>query len=264
MEKAFAHRHPNQHAAVEFGWLLTVITAMVLFLYSGNNLLAQDSIKEIIFRGVHVQFYEVQPGQGLRFFWKQPDGSFYGSLAAVQAELERQGIAMHFATNGGMYHPDRHPVGLYVEDGKELSPLNLEKGWGNFFLRPNGIFAVTDKGPVIMESRRFYNRSKRFKVYQATQSGPLLLHNGRIHRAFRSGSKNLLIRSGVGITHRDRVIFAISKDPVNLHTFARLFRDRFKADNALYLDGDSSQIMDAVTAPAQLFGPIIAVVEPPP
>jgi uncharacterized protein YigE (DUF2233 family) len=47
--------------------------------------------------------------------------------------------------NAGMYHEDFSPVGLYVEDGKEIAPLNTADAPGNFFMKPNGVFFV-DQG----------------------------------------------------------------------------------------------------------------------
>jgi len=50
-----------------------------------------------------------------------------------------------FGMNGGMYHGDMSPVGLCVQNGHELAPLNLAKAEGNFFLKPNGIFLISDQ-----------------------------------------------------------------------------------------------------------------------
>jgi len=66
----------------------------------------------------------------------------------------------------------------------------------------------------------------------------LLLTNGVIHPAFRPGSSNLHWRTGVGVTRENRVVFVLSKQTLNFHDFAVLFRDRLGGDQALYLDGD--------------------------
>ena len=57
--------------------------------------------------------------------------------------------------NGGMYHPDRAPVGLYIEDGTEQARLILSEGPGNFGLLPNGVFCIEDSRLTIIESRAF-------------------------------------------------------------------------------------------------------------
>ena len=60
-------------------------------------------------------------------------------------------------------------------------------------------------------------------------------------------------------------MFAISKDPVNFHEFALLFRDVLHCPDALYLDG----VISGLHAPAlkrsdqkTSFGPMIGVCEP--
>jgi uncharacterized protein YigE (DUF2233 family) len=70
----------------------------------------------------------------------------------------------------------------------------------------------------------------------ATQSGPLLLINGKIHTKFNKGSKNLNIRNGVGILPNNQLLFAMSKQEINFYDFATYFKSK-GCKNALYLDG---------------------------
>ena len=60
--------------------------------------------------------------------------------------LRAQGDRLVFAMNAGMYHPDRRPVGLYVEDGAAGAPLVTRAGPGNFGMLPNGVFCIRDDG----------------------------------------------------------------------------------------------------------------------
>ena len=147
-----------------------------------------------------------------------------------------------FATNGGMFNPDRSPVGLYMEDSKMISALDTSShDYGNFYLKPNGVFALTKSAAYVMETRA-YSRSALNDVVYATQSGPLLVMDGDIHPKFTKGSSNLNIRSGVGVTADGEVIFIISNEPINFYDFALLFRDKYNCDNALYLDGVISKM----------------------
>jgi len=130
------------------------------------------------------------------------------------------------------------PVGLYVENGKELSSLNTSKGEGNFFLKPNGVFLINERGASVVETSEYDPNG----VVLATQSGPLLLHKGKIHPAFKGQSTSRLIRNGVGVLSSDVVIFAISEDPLNFYEFATLFRDVLKCQDALYFDGVVSSL----------------------
>ncbi len=61
--------------------------------------------------------------------------------------------------------------------------------------------------------------------------------NGRLHPRFVREKVSLKQRSGVGVRDAHTVVFVISDNPVSFAAFARLFRDRTKCDNALFLDG---------------------------
>ena len=142
--------------------------------------------------------------------------------------------------NGGMYHRDYAPVGVFVADGREWAPLNSQAGVGNFFLKPNGVFVVTDAGASVVETSRYPAIASRAKL--ATQSGPMLVIDGKLHPAFRADFASRLFRNGVGVATPRQCIFAISAEPVNFHEFATLFRDALKCQNALFLDGTISSL----------------------
>jgi prepilin-type processing-associated H-X9-DG protein len=142
--------------------------------------------------------------------------------------------------NAGMYHEDRSPVGLYVENGKELKAANTRNGPGNFHLKPNGIFYVKGRQAGVLETGTYLKRKIRPDF--ATQSGPMLVINGQIHPQFSEQSTSRKIRNGVGVKGQDTVVFAISEDPVTFSTFARLFRDELGCANALFLDGSVSSL----------------------
>jgi uncharacterized protein YigE (DUF2233 family) len=97
-----------------------------------------------------------------------------------------------------------------------------------------------DKKATILESSQL--SSVKGAIHFATQSGPLLLMNRKIHPAFSKNSLNKLIRNGIGISSAHQVVIAISNAPVTLYEFALLFRDYLKCDNALYLDGVISKM----------------------
>ena len=81
--------------------------------------------------------------QSVRLFWKKPDGYPYEYLSSLPRALGNHSRRLLFATNGGMYHQDNSPVGLYVEAGRELVRANTSAGPGNFHMRPNGVFYLT-------------------------------------------------------------------------------------------------------------------------
>jgi uncharacterized protein YigE (DUF2233 family) len=96
--------------------------------------------------------------------------------------------------NAGMFHANHEPVGLQIIDGTVLNPINKERGKGNFFMKPNGVFAMGTEGVVVVATDAF-DVSKLWRI--ATQSGPLLLLNGEYHPKIKLDSPNLHIRNGV-------------------------------------------------------------------
>ncbi len=178
----------------------------------------------------------------IRLFLNDPGSdTLLGSFANVERLLEKQGKRLAFAMNGGMYHPDRRPVGLYVEAGRKTAPLVTRAGPGNFGMLPNGVFCVRKGRADVMETRDFARTDPDCR--HATQSGPMLVIDGALHPRFIEDSDSRFIRNGVG-TSADgrRVWFLISDAPVNLHRFARVFRDYLGARQALYLDGKVSRL----------------------
>jgi prepilin-type processing-associated H-X9-DG protein len=181
---------------------------------------------------VDLRQYEV------RLFWRGPDGEILGSFDRLKETPEGSRLAV--AMNAGMYHEDRSPVGLYVENGKELKAANTRNGPGNFHLKPNGIFYVKGRQAGVLETGTYLKRKTRPDF--ATQSGPMLVINGQIHPQFSEQSTSRKIRNGVGVKGQDTVVFAISDDPVTFSTIARLFRDELGCANALFLDGSVSSL----------------------
>ncbi len=179
--------------------------------------------------------YLVNPKkQDLKLYWKSENGENFRSIETLRSWLQKNEKKLIFAMNGGMYKQDNSPQGLFIEDQKTLSPLDISSGGGNFYLKPNGIFYLTtDNIPAICITSNFKDSGK---IKYATQSGPMLVIDGQIHPAFKEGSTNLNIRNGVGILPDGRVIFVMSKKEINFYDFANYFKS-LGCKNALYLDG---------------------------
>ena len=176
-----------------------------------------------------------------RLFWKGADGEPYRTFADVAAAVTAEGKSLVFAMNAGMYAEDFSPMGLYVEDAQELRPANTVKinpssgAIPNFYKQPNGILFLTESGAAILPTERFLKA--RPKAVLATQSGPMLVIDGKLNSIFIPGSKDRTRRSGVGVCEDGQLRLAISDGPVNFHDFASLFRDELKCTDALFLDG---------------------------
>jgi uncharacterized protein YigE (DUF2233 family) len=176
--------------------------------------------------------------QSVRLFWKKPDGHPYGYASSLPHALDNHSGHLLFATNGGMYHPDYSPVGLYVEGGRELVRANTSAGPGNFHMKPNGVFYVTGDVAGVLETRSFIKRKPQ--VDFATQSGPMLVIDGKVHTRFVRYGGSRKYRAGVGSRDPNSVVFAVSESEVSFGEFARLFRDKLRCKDALFLDGGSA------------------------
>ncbi|WP_081996600.1 phosphodiester glycosidase family protein [Luteibacter sp. 9133] len=182
--------------------------------------------------------------EDIELHWRNPDTAQpFGSIEALKTWTTSKGRPLSFATNAGIYDRDYKPLGLYVEDGKALVPLNLAHGnprSGNFSLLPNGVFAVYDDGSVEVRTTEAFRAAAR-KPRWATQSGPMLVIDGEVNTQFDNGSDSMKWRSGVCAKSSHEAVFVVSRAPVNFHSFARLFRDELGCRDALFFDGTISQ-----------------------
>jgi uncharacterized protein YigE (DUF2233 family) len=176
--------------------------------------------------------------QDLQFYWKNDKGEILKSIRNLKNYVESKNLTLNFATNGGMYTEQCGPVGLFIQDGKTIKKINNSNGKGNFNWKPNGVFYITeDNVPVVCESGKFANKGK---IKYATQSGPMLVIDGKIHNGFEK-STSLYIRNGVGILPDNKVVFAMSKNEITFYDFAKYFQS-LGCKNALYFDGFVSRM----------------------
>ncbi|MFP4303732.1 MAG: phosphodiester glycosidase family protein [Rhodosalinus sp.] len=208
---------------------------------------------------------ELDPARDdLRLFHSDATGKPYGHFATLDAALAARGLRLGPAMNAGMYHEDRAPVGLYVEEGEEAMYLVTSAGPGNFGLLPNGVLCLRSGRADVIETRRFEQAAPACRF--ATQSGPMLVIDGELHPRFLPDSTSRHVRNGVG-TSADgrRLVMAISEVPVTFHEFGRLFRDALGLPQALYLDGSVSRLHAPSLGRSDFgraMGPILGVVEP--
>ena len=207
---------------------------------------------------------EAAAGDDLRLFLNDEAGTTFGTFARIEAELAPQGLGLGFAMNAGMFHPDRRPVGLYVERGETRARLVTSEGPGNFGMLPNGVFCVQDAGFAVIESRAFAAEPPDCR--HATQSGPMLVIDGALHPRFLADSDSRFVRNGVGVSaDGQRAHFAISNRPVTFHQFARLFRDVLDVPQALYFDGNVSRLHAPELGRSdwgRQMGPVVGLVVP--
>jgi uncharacterized protein YigE (DUF2233 family) len=185
----------------------------------------------------------------VRLYWKK-DNAIIGNFKKLK-ELEPNLV---FAMNGGMFTPEYAPVGLYVENGKEITKLRkMNNSNVNFGLQPQAVFLIRNNKAEVIPIEKY----KPGNVNYATQSAPMLVINSKMNPQLPVGKK--YIRNGVGILPDGRILMAVSKTAVTFHEFAQYFIDN-KCTNAMYLDGAISEAYTGDEVTYGSFGVMIGVV----
>jgi uncharacterized protein YigE (DUF2233 family) len=176
----------------------------------------------------------------ISFYWKS-NGKNIKNISKLKTELENQNNNLIFATNGGMFDEKLSPIGLFVENGQLVKPLNtkvfkpeVNTDIPNFYRQPNGVFYITNEENAGICKTTTYPNVLNVKF--ATQSGPMLVVDGEINKIFDPNSRNFNIRNGVGILPNNELVFAISMNKVSFYDFSRYFKEQ-GCSNALFLDG---------------------------
>lgn len=202
--------------------LVLVISSFLFFQFSKNN---EDDF---------IAFTSNPKTQSLQLYWKDNNQKLFGSIQHLNQYLVKNNKEVLFITNGGMYKKDQSPQGLFIQNAITKAQIDTSNANGNFYLKPNGVFYLTTSKEAFVVKTEDFKSSKGIEF--ATQSGPMLVVDGKIHSAFNKNSTNLNIRNGVGILPNNKVLFVLSKKEVNLYEFAEFFKNK-GCKNALYLDG---------------------------
>ena len=215
------------------------------------------------YEGISMTHCVAHPGKHRIAMALGPKGSYHRSFAALAGERSADAAPVAFAVNGGMFDEAGAPVGYYVEDGNRRRELVRADGEGNFHLKPNGVFYGSGGSWRVRTTEDFYAEVSDRPRF-GTQSGPMLVIDGKLHPEFQPDGPSRLIRNGVGVDAQGRAHFVKSEGPISFGKFAAYFRDRADTPNALFLDGNVSALwepsrerMDA-TVP---LGPLIVVEE---
>lgn len=211
-----------------------------------------------------VRFTVCDPGDGrLELVAAARSETAVRRLADLEASLGTRAQQVAFATNAGMYDEDGRPIGLAIVEGRQVRAINRRRGGGNFHLMPNGVFQVHRDGRAEIVTSDKWRPSSTIRI--ATQSGPMLVIDGKLHPAFSHDGTSRHIRNGVGIAPNGRSLFVISDGDVSLGRFARFFRDQLNCRNALFFDGAVSALWDPANARRDLtkpLGPLIVAFKP--
>lgn len=170
----------------------------------------------------------------IEFFWKNNQNQPFRNIQNLKKYATTKNQDLKFAMNGGMFIENNIPKGLYIENFNTLHPIDTLSGEGNFYLKPNGIFYITRSNESAVISTENFRTDSDIRF--ATQSGPMLIINGKMNPIFQKNSGNLNIRNGVGILKNGNPVFVMSKKKINFYDFASFFKS-LGCKNALYLDG---------------------------
>lgn len=185
----------------------------------------------------NIEFRYYQPdltNETVKIFWLKEDGEPYLALDILMAEQQSKGTPLLFAMNGGIYSDDARPGGLYIENHQKIKDVNLNSGKDNFHTKPNGVFYMQGDIPHIVISENFTDAPD---ISMAVQSGPLLIHEGKILSHFTNASASEYIRNGACVTADDKLYFIQSLTPSNMYRFALAAQKNFVCQEFLYLDG---------------------------
>jgi uncharacterized protein YigE (DUF2233 family) len=227
---------------------LIAAAGALLLLASCGSRDVRAACEDLRFEGSRFTVCRADPGRhDLMLVDKGLDGRPMRDFSGLEPRLgEDRHARIAFAMNAGMFDSRGLPIGYYVEDGAEQMALNRRAGPGNFHLMPNGVFWGDAQGWHVATTADFAAH-KPAHVRFATQSGPMLLIDGQLHPKLAVNGTSLQVRNAVGVALDGTAWFAISDEPVSFGRFARLFRDRLAAPDALYLDGAVSRLWDPVS-----------------
>jgi uncharacterized protein YigE (DUF2233 family) len=198
--------------------------------------------RSAVFEGSEFTNCVATPGhETIRTYLTTPGDQPLRSLGQLKTLLGTEAGKVAFAMNAGMFDDAGLPIGYYVEKGVRSKKLNRNKGVGNFHLLPNGVFSVEADGWHIRTSDAFADTVNKRPSF-ATQSGPMLVIDGKFHPDIAENGPSINIRNAIGIDSEGRAHFVISEVPVSFGRLARFMRNSLKCTNALYLDGSVSAL----------------------
>jgi uncharacterized protein YigE (DUF2233 family) len=198
-----------------------------------------------VFESVALTHCTAEPGRhSIHMVLGPKGGAPYRSLSQLAVSRPDKSHEVAFAMNGGMFDEAGYPIGYYVSEGERRHELNRNAGPGNFHLMPNGVFFGQAGGPWKIGTSAAFARKVARRPDFGTQSGPMLVIDGKLHPDIDADGDSKKLRNAVGVDRQGRAHFVISDEPVSFGKLARYFRDVLKCPDALFLDGSVSSLWD--------------------
>ena len=188
-----------------------------------------------------------KPSQ-IRMHWIDKEEIPYTTFSNLKKDYPN----VKFITNAGVLNKSLKPTGLYIENGKMLSPIKyLQNTKVNYGIHPTGIFFINESGAYVVGVSGHF---KHKNITWAIQGGPMLVTDDIINPRLTNTKK--LVRNGVGIRKDGTVYFAIMD--ATYKEFAIHFKEQ-GCGNAMSLsEGDAEIWQEGNKKRYHNFGPMIS------
>jgi uncharacterized protein YigE (DUF2233 family) len=197
------------------------------------------------------------------------------TIARLDATLRDSSRRVAIAMNAGIFGTDGRTLGLLVRRGRQVVPLNRSPGRAvtapasicdiaNFYCPPNGVFYVADGRAAVVTTAEFARRGiGSSSIQAATQSGPMLVVDGRAARQFPAAWRKRIGRNAVCTRANGTVLFVLGRDQTH-GSLAEALRGPLACRDALYLDGNVSDLFTGTGSLPALaaYGAILYVARP--
>ena len=214
---------------------MRIVMLLIATLLAASGAAADTPCSASIFEGSRFEACRFDlRSEEMRLTLIGPGGAPLRGFQALSASLGRKRGKVLFAMNAGMFDALGAPIGLYVENGMTRHSINRAPGDGNFYMQPNGVFSL-GAGGMRLDTTAAY--APDGKPAWATQSGPMLLIDGKLTPPISEDGPSRYIRNAVCVLSPKDAVFVISNDAVSFGRLARFMRDTLKCRDALYFDG---------------------------
>ncbi|NLJ82243.1 MAG: hypothetical protein GX330_03860 [Bacteroidales bacterium] len=196
----------------------------------------------------------------LDFYQKNDTTKDFCTLEDLKLHLANQNIALVFAMPVASTKSIEISQNLYIENRIIVHDLMKEKTEDK---QINGILYTKYNGEVDILKEEDFQYDKNIK--HAMQAKKMLLINQKIPLDFDPHSKETSMQSGVGVLSNRKLLFVISKEPMNSYDFAAFFLHK-GCKNAILLNETLAEVYLPEQNHNKLgtdFGVLIGVTKPP-
>ena len=188
-----------------------------------------------------------KPSQ-IKMHWLDKDDIPYSTFSNLIKDFPQ----LKFITNAGILNKSFKPTGLFIENGKIITPVKfLQNTKVNYGIHPTGIFYINQTGAHMVPATQNF---KHKNVTWGIQGGPMLIINKTINPRLTNRKK--IVRNGVGIKKDGTVYFAIMN--ATYKQLAVHFKDQGCINAMTLSEGDAEIWEEGNKKRYHNFGPMIS------